>query len=355
MIPPDPGFVYGPACPCHNFTVRNVVTKTGRFYAGVSAGLDGNLVEHNNRVTLDNIDAYKFTVFGVASELNMSNVLTQVFNCVGQYSSADGFTGDGWFTFQRSVLNMTNVNATHGDRIAISQGWLRCRYSEVSITGSNVTSVPYANFIGSNGVPVGSAGRVYFPGEADHGQNGTRFPTGRQFNYGDTVFVMELQRSMMIPNTSLSGRDNMRDKTKFVAADVYVNSPFVVTSPGVFIPDTEEADIKAAAVGTKTITQNLTPDGTSKGSAWLYVCQFSPGTRITIPGAGAGGADLETYITKAPYQTPATNISAPITMDIAHPIQTAVPAGTRIRATEPLTTRPELTKSRSAYWSISQL
>lgn len=232
---------------------------------------------------------------------------------------------------------------------------MRCRYSEVSITGSNVTSVPYANFIGSNGVPVGSAGRVYFPGEADHGQNGTRFPTGRQFNYGDTVFVMELQRSMMIPNTSLSGRDNMRDKTKFVAADVYVNSPFVVTSPGVFIPDTEEADIKAAAVGTKTITQNLTPDGTSKGSAWLYVCQFSPGTRITIPGAGAGGADLETYITKAPYQTPATNISAPITMDIAHPIQTAVPAGTRIRATEPLTTRPELTKSRSAYWSISQL
>lgn len=355
LIPPDPGFVYGPACPCHNFTVRNVVTKTGRFYAGVSAGLDGNLVEHNNRVTLDNIDAYKFTVFGVASELNMSNVLTQVFNCVGQYSSADGFTGDGWFTFQRSVLNMANVNATHGDRIAISQGWLRCRYSEVSITGSNVTSVPYANFIGSNGVPVGSAGRVYFPGEADHGQNGTRFPTGRQFNYGDTVFVMELQRSMMIPNTSLSGRDNMRDKTKFVAADVYVNSPFVVTSPGVFIPDTEEADIKAAAVGAKTITQNLTPDGTSKGSAWLYVCQFSPGTRITIPGAGAGGADLETYIVKAPYQTPATNISAPITMDIAHPIQTAVPAGTRIRATEPLTTRPPLTKSRSAYWSISQL
>ena len=355
LIPPDPGFVYGPACPCNNFTVRNVVTKTGRFYAGVSAGLDGNLVEYNNRVTVENIDAYKFTIFGVASELNMSNILCQVFNCIGQYSSADGFTGDGWFTFKRSVLNMTNVNATTGDRIATSQGWLRCRYSEVNINGSNVTSVPYTNFIGSNGVPVGSCGRVFFPGDADHGQNGTRFPTGRQFNYGDVVFVMELQRSMMIPNISLTSRDDMRDKSKYVAADVYVNTPYVVTSPGVFIPDTEEAAIKAVAVGATQLVQNLTPDATSKGSAWIYVCQFSPGTRITIPGAGAGGADLQTYIVKAPYQTPATDVGAPITMDIAHPIQTAVAAGTRIKATEPLTTRPALTKARSAYWSISQL
>lgn len=356
LIPAVPPYVYGPACPCNNFTVRNVVTKTGRFYAGVSAGLDGNLVEYNNRVTIENVDAYKFTVFGVASELNMSNILCQVFNCIGQYTSADGFTGDGWFTFKRSVLNMTNVNATTGDRIATSQGWLRCRYSEVNINGCNVTSIPYTNIIGSNGVPVGSAGRVYFPGEADHGQNGTRFPTGRQFNYGDTVFVMELQSGMMTPDTiNQTTRDNLRDKTKFVSSTVYVNTPYVVTKAGVFIPDTEEAGIKAAAVGATQLVQNLTPDATSKGSAWLYVCQFSPGTRITIPGAGAGGADLETYIIKAPYQTPPTNVSAPITMDIAHPILTAVAAGTRIRATEPLTTRPALTKSRSAYWSISQL
>lgn len=147
----------------------------------------------------------------------------------------------------------------------------------------------------------------------------------------------------------------MRDKSKYVAADVYVNTPYVVTSPGVFIPDTEEAAIKAVAVGATQLVQNLTPDATSKGSAWIYVCQFSPGTRITIPGAGAGGADLQTYIVKAPYQTPATDVGAPITMDIAHPIQTAVAAGTRIKATEPLTTRPALTKARSAYWSISQL
>ncbi|MEG0944654.1 MAG: hypothetical protein RSF86_13565 [Angelakisella sp.] len=355
LIPPPPGMVYGPACPCNNYVVRNVVTKTGRFYAGVSAGLDGNQKEYPNRVILENIDAYKLTVFGVASELNMSNINSQVFNCIGQYSSADGLTGDGWWTFQRSLLNMTNVNASTSDRIARSQGWLRCRYSEVNITGSNVTAIPYSNFIGANGVPVGSMSRSYFPGEADHGQNGTRFPTGRQFNYGDTVFVMELQRSMMTPNPSLTSRDDMRDKSKYVATDVYVNTPYIVTSPGVFIPDTEEAGIKAVAAGARQLVQNLTPDATSKGSPWLYVCQFSPGTRIIIPGAGVGGADLETYVIKSPYQTPATNVSAPITMDIAHAIVTGVAAGTRIRAAEPVQTRPALTKARSAYWSISQL
>lgn len=103
--------------------------------------------------------------------------------------------------------------------------------------------------------------------------------TGRQFNYGGMVFIMELQRSMMIPNTSLSGRDNMKGKTKY-AVGVFVNSSFVVTSPDAIIMDTEEADSKVTAVRARTITQNLTPDGTFKGSVWLYVCQFSPGIRI---------------------------------------------------------------------------
>ena len=67
--------------------------------------------------------------------------------------------------------------------------------------------------------------------------------------------------------------------------------------------------------------------------------------RITIPGAGVGGADLQTRVAKPPYQTPPSDPGALITMGITDAIVTAVPAGTRIRATVPLTTRPTLPTS----------
>lgn len=106
--------------------------------------------------------------------------------------------------------------------------------------------------------------------------------------------------------------------------------------------------------GDTVLVQNLTPNGSSSGSPWLFVLQFSPGCRITIPGAGPNGTDLNTWVVRSPYQTPPSDTGVPITMDIAHPIQTAVPEGTRIRATNPIVTRPALTWERPAYHGIAE-
>ena len=122
--------------------------------------------------------------------------------------------------------------------------------------------------------------------------------------------------------------------------NVEVNKQSIARNFG--IGDNDNFAIRAASVGTKTIVQQKVPNGESTGSPWLYITQFKLGARITIPGAGPNGTDLKTRVAKPPYQTPPSDPGALITMDITDAIVTAVPAGTRIRATVPLTSRPTL-------------
>ena len=118
---------------------------------------------------------------------------------------------------------------------------------------------------------------------------------------------------------------------------------YLVVEAGAYFPTGNQAKILAASVGQKSITQWLTPNGTSTGSPWLFTTMLSPGTRIVIPGAGAGGADLVTTVVRPPYQTPPSDSGAPIVVDIADPIQTAVPAETQIRMYKQIVTRPRIT------------
>lgn len=328
---------------CFNYTVRNIHTKTGTVWAGASSG-------KNTKCTavFDNIYCDTFKIFGIASVLTLSNITCKTFDGVGQPDSGDGAFPDGFVRSDETYLNMTNVVAID-DNGRGGQYFSRCRYTHIYRSGGNVATQQYVNFLGSLGTLLGTAGNVFYPIEAAHGANGTRFPTGYEFNVGDTVLVME-RAQIWRPK---AGATDPRNPANLEEATQYVTTPFTVMTAGVFIPDTKEAEIKAAAVGTTQLVQNLTPNGTSSGSPWLYVCQFSPGCRITIPGAGANGADLNTTVVKPPYQTPPSDTGAPITMDIADPIQTAVPAGTRIRATTPLTTRPSL-QGRSAYYGIAE-
>jgi hypothetical protein len=108
------------------------------------------------------------------------------------------------------------------------------------------------------------------------------------------------------------------------------NTFFLVTTSGAYIPDIAAFGIRATTVGDKSLAQNLVPNGTATNASWLYHYPLSAGTRIRIPGAGAGGADLDTVITRAPYQDNDlwTN---PVKIDIADPIQTATAAGIRIK------------------------
>lgn len=328
---------------CWNYTVRNIHTKTGSVWAGASSG-------PNTKCTaiFDNIYCDIFKIFGIASNLSLSNISCKTFDGVGQPESGDGAFPNNFVRSDETYLNMTNVVAID-DNGRGGQLFSRCRYTHIYRSGGNVATQQYVNYLGSLGTLLGTAGNVFYPIEAAHGANGTRFPTGYEFNVGDTVLVME-RAQVWRPKAAAT---DPRQPANLEEATQYITTPFTVMTAGVFIPDTKEAEIKAAGVGTTQLVQNLTPNGTSSGSPWLYVCQFSPGCRITIPGAGLGGTDLNTTVVKPPYQTPPSNSGAPITMDIADPIQTAVPAGTRIRATIPLTTRPPL-DGRSAYYGIAE-
>ncbi len=328
---------------CFNYTVRNIHTRTGTVWAGASSG-------KNTKCTavFDNIFCDTFKIFGVANNLTLSNISCKTFDGVGQPESGDGAFPDNFVRSDETVLNMSNVVAIDENGRG-GQYFSRCRYTHIYRTGGNVSAQQYVNYLGSMGTLLGTAGNVFYPTDAAHGANGTRFPTGYEFNEGDTVLVME-RAQIWRPK---AGVTDPRNPNNFEEATQYITTPFTVVSRGVFIPDTKEAEIKAAEVGTTQLIQNLTPNGSSSGSPWLYVCQFSPGCRITIPGAGPGGTDLNTTVVKPPYQTPPSNSGVPITMDIADAIQTAVPAGTRIRATTPLTTRPPLA-GRSAYYGIAE-
>lgn len=329
---------------CFDYTVRNVHSKSASIWAGASAGKNTKC-----DATFENIHCNVFKFFGIASHLSLSNIMCKTFDAVGHPESGDGAFPDNFVRADETTLTMTNVNAVDENGRG-GQLFRRCRYTHIYRSGGNVATEQYVNYLGSLGTLLGTAGNVFYPLEAAHGANGTRFPVGYEFNAGDVALVMERARIFRPKD----GTTDPRNVNNLVEDTLYITTPFVVLEAGVFIPDTPEAGIKAAGVGTTQLVQNLTPNGVSSGSPWLFVFQFSPGCRITIPGAGPNGSDLNTWVVKPPYQTPPTNSGAPITMDIAHPIQTAVPAGTRIRATTPVVTRPVLTTNRSAYHGIAE-
>lgn len=310
-----------------NYTIRNVRTKTGRVYCPVAADPGDptagvNRAPHDNRVKLDSIDCYRLTIFGVATQLDMINVNFWELDAVGD-DSAGGTTSNGLYIRSKSVLNMVNVYSGN----PVTQAWSKCRYSNINLINCNVEARQYVNIDGSLGSILGGVTKQYFPEITSHGGYGNFFPCGREFDRGDLVWVYDY-----------GGNDPASGEAGIVGMKSYI-----VTEPGAYFPTGNQAKILAAAAGARQIVQWLTPTGTSTGSPWLYTTMLSPGTRIVIPGAGAGGADLVTTVIRPPYQTPPSDSSAPIVVDIADPIVTAVPAETQIRMYKQIATRPRIT------------
>ncbi len=310
-----------------NYTIRNVKTKTGRVYCPVAADPGDptpsvNRAPHDNRVKLENIDCYKLTIFGVATQLDMFNVNFWELDAVGD-DSAGGTTSSGQYIRTKSVLNMMNVNSLN----PVTQAWSKCRYSNINMINCNVEARMYVNIYGSLGAMLGGVSKQFFPDLTSHGGYGNFFPCGREFDRGDLVWTYDY------------GSNDPKGGTNAIVG----LKPYLVVEAGAYFPTGNQAKILAASVGQKSITQWLTPNGTSTGSPWLFTTMLSPGTRIVIPGAGAGGADLVTTVVRPPYQTPPSDSGAPIVVDIADPIQTAVPAETQIRMYKQIVTRPRIT------------
>lgn len=298
----------GAVGPTHDVVLRNVTTRTGRVYAQVGVEKAG----YHNRYTMDGIDCYTLSVTGIATELNMSNVRCHVFDCRADDSNG-GSSSNGYQAEGMSILRMVNVQA-NDDNGHAGQGWSRCGYSHVESIGSNVHArlYPRRGIDGGIGVRLATSNMTYIipTGETMNYENwdGNAFPTGREFIEGDLV---------------------LRNDGKF----------YTVTTSGAYIPDDDNASIKETSVGNMYVESNTVYNGNKYSLPWFYVTPYTPGTRITIPGAGAGGADLNTWITTPPENTSTGVPSSPVRMGIAHPIATVVPAGTRIRATVPVAFR----------------
>lgn len=291
----------GAACPSFDMTVRNVQTRTGRFYAGV-----GSDDTNNNTYHLENIHCHTMSLFGVATLLNMTNVTGVVFNAVGDDSSG-GTPSNGLYPRKKTVLNMVNVNF-YGPGMTEGALYSKARYSDISTLNSNVRTIPYTNIQGNVGVILSPVNRMYTLPNNLATLTGGEFPTGKEFCEGTVLF-----------KTDGSGGN------------------FIVTGFGAYIPnDGNNFKVRAAAAGQTYLEQNLTPAGTQASTSWLYHKPISAGTRLQVPGAGAGGAPLTVTVVRAPYQVD-NNIGNPVRIDISPALVTAIPAGTQLAATYPVT------------------
>lgn len=291
----------GAACPSFNMTLRNIYTKTGRVYAGIGSDDD-----NTNVYNIENMHCYTLTMFGVATILNMTNVTGVVFDCIGD-DSIGGTSSNGLYPRKKTILNMVNVNF-YGPGNTEGALYSRARYSDISTLNSNVRAVPYTNIQGNVGVILSPVNRMYSLPNNLATLTGAEFPTGKEFCEGTVLF-----------KTDGSG------------------GFFLVTGFGAYIPDDgNNFKVRAAAAGQTYLEQNLTPAGTQASTSWLYHKPISAGTRLQVPGAGAGGAALTVTVTRAPYQVD-NNIGNPVRIDITPPLVTAIPAGTQLAATYPVT------------------
>lgn len=309
-----------PSNPCFDMTVRNVKTVNGRFYAGVAAKPNSQGgVMYPNTYILENIDVYRFTIFGVATKLIMSNISCVEF--IGQGQTPSGTTGLPEYIRSKSILSMTNVNAYDANGYG-DQAWSLCGYTDIHSVNSNIMAQSYANLRGGVGVRMYAGNNIYFnPTVAQmHDQStfdGTLFPHGKEFMAGDLIVKTD-GATVGVETSGAYLSPNQND------LPIYINR------------------VAAAAVGQTYLDHYHTPSNTNQNQTpWLTKYPLSPGTRITIPGAGTGGAALETWIVRSPYQ-PGNNTGAAPRIEIAHAIVTAI-GETQITATKPISTRPATT------------
>lgn len=299
---------------CRDYTCRNVDARGAwvQFWADAYPGY-GSIKPHDNNVTIEDVNCYRFSCFGVATTLNLRNISCVEADLLGDTSTGGGHNGQAgsgtlMFIYTKSVLNMANVFSEPG-----GQSYAKCRYSYTNVIGGNISVKQDVNYPGSLGFQLISGIKHFFPQETQsHVLSNGLFPTGREFDAGDVVWTFGSGNAL---------------------------TPRLVTVAGAYFPNDDRAKIHAAAAGATQVTQFLTPTGTSTGSPWLYTTRFSAGTRIKIP--TTAGQEIVT-VTRSPYQTPPSNPGAPITMDFTPALQGAAAEGAVITMAYPITTLPAI-------------
>lgn len=308
-----------------NYTVRNVYTANG----GVELSCDaypgfGTIAPQENRVSVNNVDCWRFSPLGVATHLTLADITCKVFDAWGDLSAGGHGASSGLTINTRAVLDMINVNAYGpGPALVGSQVYNRCRYSNVNRIGGNVQADSWVNINGALGALLATVGRAFYPQITAHGGYGNFFPCGREFEEGDQVWVFDY-----------GGNDPAAGEAGIVGL-----KPYLVTSPGAYFPNDDRAKVHAAAAGATKLVQFLTPTGTSTGSPWLYTTMLSPGTRIVVP--TSAGNQVVTVV-RSPYQTPPDDTSKPIVIDISPALNGSVAEGAKISMAQQIQTIPRI-------------
>ena len=253
--------------PCVNYTLRNItlIDCDMELYCGGS-----NRYARVSGVSVSNGDIfYK----GSVDELTISDI-----QVTGGSSSIEleYTTGEGVGVLGEaypSVVNITNVNSFDVNKLPSgSSSGMRC--DKLEVENSNIFFEKTALAQGFRGAPVVKSNVYYYNFST------VEFPYGIEFNEGDLV-------------TSTDGT---------------TAAQYIVTTAGHRTVSTDH--IRATTIGDTVIE--------TSNRNWNSRFWKSYGCKITIPGAGAGGADLETTIIKAVFLT-----GANYSFTISDPVVTA--------------------------------
>lgn len=318
---------------CRDYTIRNVDAKGAWVQLWVDAYPGyGSIQPHSNHATIENVDCYRFSCFGVGTVTTLRNITCTTSDCLGDTSTGGGYnnqagSGTLLYIFTKSVLNIDGFYSETPGEI-----YRKPRYMYTNVKNCNIQVDQGANFDGRVGAQLTPITKAYAPQITAHGGYGNFFPRGREFDVGDQVFVYDY-----------GSNDPANGPGGIVALKAYV-----VTGFGAYYPaNTGASTLRAAAAGAKRVYCALTPTGTSTGSPWLYTDTLTAGTRIKI--TTSVGQETVT-ITRAPFQplndndntdNPA-NTSLPIAIEFTPALQGSVAANARFTMAYPITTRPPI-------------
>ncbi|UFK09522.1 polysaccharide depolymerase [Klebsiella phage KPPK108.1] len=264
--------------PCRNFALRNIKT-TGqlRVYTGAS-------------------DTY-------TSEVAIENVISGLGSFYKGYASRLDIRG--W----KSSGLVLQMRHTTGEGVGIMT-----RNSGIQACIVDVNSTD------AYGYPDGSASGMFVD---DLYTSGCNFTVEKQTvaTAGRGALLKNVPGVYVAPNTYFPAGQYFPKNSIIYKSDL--SGMFVVTTGGVFFNATDT--IRAAAVGQTYIEANT-------GVDWAAANPKSGGIKIVIPYAGAGGTDLVTYIVRGAFVS-----GGVYRVTLADAIANAVPAGTAIRAADPLT------------------
>lgn len=276
------------AGPPRDFTLRNITTQRGTVEVQTAGANDWT-----NTVVLENIRCGLLKWRGLPSSSVFRNIYCNQLDVIGQplpaqYGNPAEGSGAGIYT--RSHFTYMNWNGVvclsdvHSD-VSVSKLYLdRCDQQ-----GNNFT------------VPLDEDGA---------GHRGTRlFSVTEQYQLKDDVFP----GGRYFPKGTILWKAGGTGGFKITVAGSYIKTAGSVTDK-----------IKSTAPGDKTIRANGITWATGEGAK-------SAGTRLRIPGAGAGGADLITTVVRSPYV-----VNSVWVIDIDPPVLTATPENMQIYAAEPV-------------------